>query len=333
MTRYKRSAKDQSTIPCGSTSIESRSMFELCVRSLFHYSCPMDDLIPVKSLCRWLSLPGLSLVAFLVTGFHPMTAFAVSVTLDEVLTDHLLRPSGVAVASDGSIWVANQGSCYQNSLAGCSVSATLQYLSDSGNMTIKGFTSLSGVAVDSQGNAWVSDIGANKVYHVTTRGTIDIIILDPYLEVINAPMSVAVDSQDNLYVANRGDQAITKWNSKGTFITYWKVNLNLMYLAVDDKDRLWIADAQNDVIRCLACGTAFPVQSKSAPRALGFDQDGNIWVADYTYSRVTGFSPHGQPLGSVKVGVKFPTGIAFDPQGRLYVSNFTTNSVSVYSIQ
>ncbi len=116
-------------------------------------------------------------------------------------------------------------------------------------------------------------------------------------------------------------------------MTYWKVNLNLMYLAVDAKDRLWIADAQNNVIRCLMCGISFPVQSKSAPRALGFDQDGNIWVADYTYSRVTGYSPHGQPLTSVKVGVKFPTGIAFDAQGRLYVSNFTTNSVSVYSIQ
>ncbi len=293
----------------------------------------MDDLIPVKRLSRWLSLPALSVVAFLLTGFNPISAFAVSVTRDEILTDHLLRPSGVAVAADGSVWVANQGSCYQNSLAGCTVSATLQYLSDSGNMTIKGFTSLSGVAVDSQGDVWVSDIGSNKVFHVTSSGKIDSIILDPYLSLINAPLSVAVDSQDNLYVANRGNQSISKWSPKGIVMGYWKVNVNLMYLAIDANDRLWIADAQNDVIRCLACATAFPVQGKSAPRALGFDQDGNIWVADYTYSRVTGYSPHGQPLGSVKVGVKFPTGIAFDPQGRLYVSNFTTNSVSVYSLQ
>lgn len=273
-------------------------------------------------------------LAFMITVFMSASpAHAVSMTNMSAFTTNLLKPSGVAVTSDGGFWVANQGSCYQNSLSGCSATAKLVYNNGSKTRTIGGFLGLSGVAVDSKGNAWVSDIGANKVFHVTKGGYIDVILYDPNSIVIDGPLSVAVDSNDNVYVANRNDQAITVFNSSGTFLKYWKVKMNLFYLAIDSQDRIWYADAQNNTINCLQCGTSFPVKDKSAPRALTVDPDGNVWVANYTYSNVTIYTPYGKPLGTVKLGVRYPTGVAFDPDGNLYVSNFTTNTVTIYSVQ
>lgn len=273
--------------------------------------------------------PGFMIAVFLSAS----PAHAISMTNTAAFTTNLLKPSGVAVTSDGGFWVANQGSCYQNSLSGCSVTAKLVYNDGSKTRTIGGFLGLSGVAVDSNGNAWVSDIGANKVFHVTKGGYIDVVLYDPNSIVIDGPLSVAVDSKDNVYVANRNDQTITVFNKYGTFLRYWKVKMNLFYLTIDSQDRIWYADAQNNTINCLQCGTSFAVKDKSAPRALTVDLDGNVWVANYTYSNVTVYTPYGKPLATVKLGVRYPTGVALDADGNLYISNFTTNTVTIYSAQ
>ena len=187
--------------------------------------------------------------------------------------------------------------------------------------------------MDSNGNAWVANLGGNNVQHINaSKGGVDIVLSDPNLQLINGPTSVAVDSQDNVLIANRATQVISKYSSTGKFLSYLKVNMNLFSLAVDSADRVWIADTQNNQILCPALGASFKLPRNTAPHALAVDVLGQVWVANYNTSSVIAFTTQGRPLRVIKSGVRFPTGVDFDGEGNLYISNFTNNNVGKYQL-
>lgn len=68
------------------------------------------------------------------------------------------------------------------------------------------------------------------------------------------------------------------------------------------------------------------------PRAIGFDGDGNLYVADRT-GRVQHLSPEGKTLGTIQLPMTekgYPTGLAVGPDGKLYVADTHYHRVLVY---
>ena len=80
-----------------------------------------------------------------------------------------------------------------------------------------------GIAIDSSGNAYVSDIENNRIQKFKKDGT--------FIRTwgtegsangqFNAPFGVGIDSSGNVYVADSGNNRIQKFKNSGTFIRTW----------------------------------------------------------------------------------------------------------------
>jgi streptogramin lyase len=271
---------------------------------------------------------------FLLIGFMTLPPVHAATKRIDVISTHVVRPAGVAVTPTGDVWITNQGDCYQLGLSGCTTNASVILVSAQGTKIYTGFASPAGIAVDSKGNAWVANLGGNNVQHINaSTNSVDIVLSDPNLQLINTPTSVAVDSEDNVLIANRATQVISKYSSTGKFLSYLKVSMNLFSLAIGPDDRLWIADTQDNAIYCPSLGISFKLPKNTAPHALAIDALGRPWVANYNTASVVQFSQKGRPLNVVKSGVRFPTGVDFDAEGYLYISNFSNNNVGKYLIK
>lgn len=115
------------------------------------------------------------------------------------------QPFDVALAPDGSAWVSNSGG-----LAGLFPSSIARFELIRGKLkrTMLHFigSSLKGLAVDSQGNAWVASLGENSVYGLRPDGS----QIGQFMGGgIVAPWDVTVDGDDNLWVSNFGPIEVT----------------------------------------------------------------------------------------------------------------------------
>ena len=133
------------------------------------------------------------------------------------------------------------------------------------------------VAVDSQGNIYIADIGNNVIRKVDTSGYITTVAGNYGLGAgysgnhgaatsaqLSSPSAVAIDSQGNLYIADTGNHVIRRVDTNGLITTVagngqsgYSSNvlgpcLNApTSLAFDGSGNLYISDAGNNVIRKL----------------------------------------------------------------------------------
>ncbi len=109
-------------------------------------------------------------------------------------------PFDVAIASDGSAWVANSGG-----LDGGHPSSVARYNLVNGILNRRFIrfvgNNLRGIAIDSKGNAWFGSLNDNKVYGIRPYG---MIIGSFDGGGMDGPWDVTVDGEDNLWVANFG---------------------------------------------------------------------------------------------------------------------------------
>src|SRR5204863_5589781 len=110
------------------------------------------------------------------------------------------QPFGIVLAADGTAWVTNGGG-----LAGQDPRSVAKYALVNGTLHQEFLhflgQALKGLALDSQGNAWVTSQGNSTIYALRPDGT----QLGKFIGGgINGPWGIAVDGQDNLWVANFG---------------------------------------------------------------------------------------------------------------------------------
>lgn len=128
------------------------------------------------------------------------------------------------------------------------------------------FQMAAGIAVDSSGNIYVADSGANVVRKFTSSGT--------SLGTIGSsgagdgqfsgPVGIAIDSSNNLYVADSGNNRIQKFNSAGSFVTKWGTmgsgngELNSPQgVAVDSSGTIYVADTGNNRVQLFSSTGTF----------------------------------------------------------------------------
>lgn len=150
------------------------------------------------------------------------------------------------------------------------------------------------------------------------------------------------DSAGNYYVAEYGDNdRIQKFNPHGEFLCQWGGHgsapgefLRPQNLAVDEQDRIWVADACNHRVQVfdLTGRLLFLWGEKGSepgklyyPYDLVLDGNDNVYICEYGNSRVQKFSTDGESLGcwgssGRKEGQLFnPWALVQDSQGRLHV--------------
>lgn len=162
-----------------------------------------------------------------------------------------------------------------------------------------------GVAVDSEGNVWVTDTPDNRVEKFSSSGG----FVGAYSpDSMLGPEAVAFNPVNgNIYVSNSGRDRIDELSTSGSLIRSFG-----------------------------EAGSGFG--QLNAPDGLAFDSSGDVWVADNGNDRVVEFSAGGTYMnrfgsaGSGNGQFSYPTGVAVC-NGALYVSDWGNNRVEKFSTE
>ena len=222
----------------------------------------------------------------------------------------VVAPSGVAVdRTTGDIYVSdgfpertsgivqkfNSSGVFQLSW-GTAGSGNGQFLNGAG-----------GVAVDSAGNVYVTDLGNHRIEKFTSSGSF---IMSwggsgTGNGQFSGPQGIAIDTSDNVYVADTGNHRVQKFNTSGTFVTKWGTNgtgdgqLDTPWgVSTDSLGDVYVTDTNNNRIQKFSptgtflssCGTSGTGNGEFAgPQDVGADSAGNFYVADTGNDRVQKF--------------------------------------------
>jgi sugar lactone lactonase YvrE len=226
----------------------------------------------------------------------------------------LVVPWGLAVASNGNLYVANDGSA-----VGGSDSITVYSAGSNGNSSPSatitgsstGLDSPGGIALDSSGNLYVTNdgdlIGNADSITVYAPGSNGNALPSNTLFAVDlaTPAGIAVDSSGNLYVANDGStQGLT-----GS-ITVYPPNSSQIKSQIETNTGI------------------------QEPNGIALDSGGNIYVTnaatdvggpnDNVLIYPPGSYANGAPSATIvgaNTGLTLPFGIAMNPNGNLYVTN------------
>jgi uncharacterized protein (TIGR03437 family) len=253
----------------------------------------------------------------------------------------LNNPTGVAVDSSGNYYIADTTNCLIrkvtssgtiSTVAG-NTNATCGFLGDGGTATLGQLQTPTAVAVDSAGNLYIADTGNFRIRKVA-NGNISTVAGNGFQGTsgdggaataarLNSPRGVAVDSSNNIYISDSGNHRIRKV-SNGTITTIAGTGT---------------AGFSGDG------GPATSAQLNS-PRAIALDAAGNLYIADYTNSRIRkvsvngiittlagtgrfGYTGDGGPALSAQLN--FPSGVTVDTDGSIYIGDTGNNVVRVLS--
>ncbi|MGA8492690.1 MAG: hypothetical protein WB711_19870 [Terriglobales bacterium] len=257
----------------------------------------------------------------------------------------LASPNAVAWDSSGNYYIADTANNRVRKVNASGTITTIAgtgdqgWTGDGGAATSATLNAPSGVAVDASNNVYIADLGnlvirkVNGSGNITTfagSGTACVITTNPCGDGgpatkanMTSPTSVAVDGKGNVYIADYFDHRIRKVDTTGTITTIagtgvrgykgdhgpaTSARLNRPYgVAVDGSQNVYIADSQNNRIRCVlavakGCGGA------TAP------------VGDIVTFAFNGKATFAGDGGTAKsASQQNPLEVALDPTGNVFV--------------
>ena len=242
------------------------------------------------------------------------------------------EPSGVAVDSAGSLYIADAGNCTIRKVTATGVVTTLAGVagsagSEDGTGRAARFNDPCGVAVDSRGILIVADSGNDVVRKVTSAGKVTT-VAGLAGSAGNAdgtgsgarfygPSGVAIDKAGNAYVADRHNFTIRKVTPAGVVTTVAGLAVNAgsadgagsearfndpMGVAVDAAGSIYVTDTGSSTIRRVAAGIVRTLAGMT--RGVG-SADGTGSAARFNS----------------------PAGIAVDSKGNLYVADVGSHTI------
>lgn len=248
------------------------------------------------------------------------------------------------------------------------------------------FWGTSGVAMDALGNIYVADSKNDLIRKITPVGVVTTLAGSAGVAghadgtgtsaTFNQPAAVAVDSTGNVYVADYGNNEIRKITAAGVVTTFagqltsgaadgtgtaasfWRPS----GVAVDSSGNLYVADTLNNEIRMITPGAVVTTLAGSvtagsadgsgtsasfnAPKGVGVDSSGNIYVADTlnneirkinqsdVVSTLAGSTTAGSANGT-KSAASFngPSAVAADSAGDVFVADSGNNEIRLVTSQ
>ena len=202
---------------------------------------------------------------------------------------------------------------------------------DGGLATSAVLTLVDGIAVDSQGNVYISHRSKNRIRKITPDGIITTIAGNgiagysgdggPALKAtLNFPAGLALDKNNNLYIADRNNHRIRKVSPEGIITTV--VGTGVMGFSGDGERALQAQlNLPSDVE--MGPGDEIYISDRSNNRIRKVDEHGII-----TTVAGIGIAGFGGDFGPAKKAfLKYPFGIGLDQKGNLYIADRGNNRV------
>ncbi len=215
-----------------------------------------------------------------------------------------------------------------------------------------------GMAVDTAGNIYVTEIANEAIRKITPQGSVSTLVrlrnVQSSPNPFSGPWGVAVDRSNNVYIADTGDQTILKITpGNGISILAGSPGLaggsdgtnsqaRFYYpsgLAVDSAGDVYVADWNNHKIRKISpagvvssLGTfgnrdgRWTKAGFNYPSGLGFDEAGNLFVADEENNALRKLSPQGM-VSTLATGLRAAHGGAPDSRGNVFVAAMQTANI------
>ena len=246
-----------------------------------------------------------------------------------------LSSGRLAVDSAGNLYISDQLNCLIRKVSTNGTIATIagtgncKFAGDGGPATSASFWDPSGLAIDSAGNLYIADASNNRIRKITPSGLTSTVAGNgspgfsgdggPATSAsLNFPTGVAVDGAGNIYIADADNNLIRKVSTGGTIQTV----------------------AGNGVAGNSGAGDGGPATSAplNAPHAIAVDSTGNLYItANVRVRKVTpdgtintfagngniGVSGDGGPATSA--ALNFPDGLAVDAIGDVFIAD-TSNA-------
>ncbi len=241
-------------------------------------------------------------------------------------------PIGIAVDPIGNLYVADSGSGTVRKITPSGAVSTFAGTEGvtghaDGTGAAAQFGYLVGVAIDVNGNVYVSDAEFNTIRRITPTGVVSTLAGSPGITghadgsgpaaQFNQPNDLGVDASGNIYVADSGNDTIRKVTPAGVVSTL----------------------AGTVGVAGHADGTGTAAQF-NAPAGLTADSAGNVYVVDQndtlrkitpagvvsTLAGITGVAGSSDGTG---IGAQFnnPAGLAVDSAGNLYVTDSANDTI------
>jgi len=171
-----------------------------------------------------------------------------------------------------------------------------------------------GIALDKQGNIYVSDTNNDLVHKFDSQGNLLQTFGETKKPLFNKPQGIVLDKEGNIFVADTNNHRIVKF-----FLQTGDI-----LLEIGKKNR-----AGQSIAGTLPGEFNHPVD-------VVLDKDENIYVADRANARIQKFSSQGVFLSEVKVAlstftISEPVGVDVDQEGNIYVTDQANDCLIKYN--
>lgn len=191
----------------------------------------------------------------------------------------------------------------------------------------------SGVATDSAGTVYVSDLGlfgyGGRVQQFTPQGALCAVWAGTPAREFSYPRGVATDLDGHVYVTDWGNNEVRVLAGDGTYLgTWWAPGA--WSVAVDDaRGRAYVTRYGEIAVFSLA-GELQALWKVTAGR-IALDPRGRLYAT--ASPGVWIYSPEGELLGQWGGPGFFPSALAVDEQGLVYVAEYSHDHVEVYQVE